>query len=88
MKNTQYNDEFKESMVRLYESGKPTGDLLNEYGIPSSTFYKWVQKFKTVQVSETESMSMAEVRAMQKKLALLEEENNILKKTISIFSRE
>ena len=41
-----------------------------------------------VQVSETETMTMAEIKKMQKKLALLEEENIILKKAMAIFSRE
>ena len=33
-------------------------------------------------------MTMAEIKKMQKKLALLEEENIILKKAMAIFSRE
>lgn len=46
------------------------------------------KKYSVVQISETESMTMAEIKAMQKRLALLEEENLILKKTISIFAKE
>lgn len=44
--------------------------------------------YTKVQVSETETMTMAEIKKMQKKLALLEEENIILKKAMAIFSRE
>lgn len=46
----------------------------------SSTLHKWIKKHTKVQVSETETMTMAEIKKMQKKLALLEEENIILKK--------
>jgi transposase len=88
MKKTGYNEEFKESLVNLYRNGKPSSEILKEYGISSSTFYKWVKKYSIVQISETESMTMVEIKAMQKRLALLEEENLILKKTISIFTRE
>ena len=38
------------------------------------------QKIYKVQVSETETMTMAEIKKCKKKLALLEEENIILKK--------
>ena len=59
-----------------------------EYGMSSSTAHKWIKKYTKVQVSETETMTMAEIKKMQKKLALLEEENIILKKAMAIFSRE
>lgn len=88
MKKTSYSEEFKQSVVNLYRSGKPSSEILAEYGISSSAFYKWVKKYSFVQISETESMTMVEIKAMQKRLALLEEENMILKKTISIFTRD
>lgn len=88
MKKTEYNDEFKQSIVNLYRSGKPSGEIISEYGISSLAFYKWIKKYSIVQISETESMTMVEIKAMQKRLAILEEENMILKKMISIFAKE
>lgn len=88
MRKTVYSEEFKQSVVNLYRSGKPSSEILPEYGISSSVFYAWVKKYSVVQLSETESMTMIEIKAMQKRLALLEEENMILKKTISIFTRD
>ena len=87
-KTTKYSEEFKESLVNLYRNGKSTTEILREYGMSASTFYKWVRKYSVVQISETESMTMAEVKEMQKRLAVLEEENLILKKTISIFTQK
>ena len=87
-KGQGYNEEFKQSIVNLYRNGKTSGEIMSEYGISSSSFYKWLKKYSVVQLSETESMTMLEIKAMQKRLALLEEENLILKKTISIFTRE
>ena len=46
------------------------------------------QKIYKSSGSETETMTMAEIKKMKKKLALLEEENIILKKAMAIFSRE
>lgn len=88
MENTKYTEEFKQSIVSLYESGKNSTQICKEYGMSSSTLHKWIKKYTKVQVSETETMTMAEIKKMQKKLALLEEENIILKKAMAIFSRE
>ena len=88
MKRTVYNEDFKQSIISLYRAGKPSSEIIQEYGVSSSTFYKWVKNFTVVQISETESMTMSEVKAMRKRLALLEEENLILKKTISIFAKD
>ena len=88
MKNKEYSEEFKQSLVTLYRNGKSGAEIMREYGVGSSAFYRWVKKYTVVQISETESMTMSEVQAMQKRLAQLEEENMILKKTISIFTRE
>ena len=88
MENTKYTEEFKQSIVSLYESGKNSTQICKEYGMSSSTLHKWIKKYTKVQVSETETMTMAEIKKMQKKLALLEEENIILKKSMAIFSRE
>jgi transposase len=87
-KGQGYTEDFKQSIINLYRNGKSSGEIMSEYGISSSSFYKWLKKYSVVQLSETESMTMVEIKAMQKRLALLEEENLILKKTISIFTRE
>ena len=80
MENTKYTEEFKQSIVSLYESGKSSTQICKEYGMSSSKLHKWIKKYTKVQVSETETMTMAEIKKMQKKLALLEEKNIILKK--------
>ena len=36
----QYTDEFKAMVVELYKSGKPASEIMREYGLTSSTFYK------------------------------------------------
>jgi len=84
----KHTEDSKESIVNLYNSGKPTGEILKEYGMSSSVFYKWVKKYTAVKVSDTEMMTMKEINAMRKRLAELEEENIILKKTVTIFTKE
>lgn len=77
---TEYIEGFRQSIVNLYRSGKPSSEILKEYRMSSSGLYKWIKKYSIVQISETESMTMVEIKGMQKHLALLEEENMILKK--------
>ena len=88
MENTKYNEEFKQSIVSLYNSGRSSTQICREYGMSSSTLHKWIKKYTQVKVSDTETMTMAEIQKMQKKLALLEEENLILKKAMAIFIKE
>lgn len=88
MENSKYNEEFKQSIVSLYNSGKSSTQICKEYGMSSSTLHKWIKKYTQVKVSDTETMTMAEIKKMQKKLALLEEENIILKKAMAIFIKE
>ncbi len=53
----------------------------------SSTLHKWIKKHTEVKVSETEAMTVSEIKKLQKRLALLEEENIILKKAMAIFHK-
>lgn len=88
MENNKYNEEFKHSIVSLYNSGKSSTQICKEYGMSSSTLHKWIRKYTQVKISDTETITMAEVKKLQKKLAVLEEENIILKKAMAIFIKE
>ena len=88
MENNKYSEDFKQSIVSLYSSGKSSTELCKEYGMSSSTIHKWIKKYTEVRVSDTEILTMSEVKKLQKKLALLEEENIILKKAMAIFAKE
>ena len=50
MENTKYTEEFKQSIVSLYESGKSSTQICKEYGMSSSTLHKWIKKYTKVQV--------------------------------------
>lgn len=69
MENQKYSEEFKQSIVSLYNSGKSSTEICREYGISSSTLHKWIKKYTEVKISETETMTMIEIKKMQKKNA-------------------
>ena len=41
----EFTEEFKLQMVKLYNSGKPTVEIVKEYDLTRSAFMSWVQKY-------------------------------------------
>lgn len=89
MPQRKYTDEFKQQIVDLYNMGnKSLSELESEYGVSKSTMNGWIKKFSPVKVSETETITMKEYQALQKKIRELELENEILKKATAIFAKK
>lgn len=84
----RYSSEFKNQIVDLYHSGKPVMELSSEYSVSTVTIYKWIQNLSPIQVSEDETMTNQDYKALKKKIAQLEMENEILKKATAIFARK
>lgn len=82
----KYDEDFKQSLVNLYSSGKTQSELCREYGVSMSALSKWIKLYTQVQVDEDTVLTAKQIRELQKKNALLEEENLILKKAIAIFT--
>lgn len=91
-KKAKYEEEFKKTIVELYEKGKSTEELAREYGIPNTrTIYHWIEKYSKIKVSKgesTESISLDDYKKLQKKYKQIEEENEILKKVVAIFTKK
>ena len=82
----KYSEDFKKTIVTLYESGKTYADIKKEYGISSSTLPGWVKKYSQVKIDDDTILTAQQIKALQKRNAELEEENLILKKAIAIFT--
>lgn len=82
----KYDDEFKKSIVSLYQAGKSQSQLSREYGVSISTISKWIKQFSEVKLDDDSIISAKQIKDLQKRNALLEEENLILKKAIAIFT--
>ena len=83
---SKYDIEFKKSIVALYQNGKSQAELSREYGVSLSAIAKWIKQFSEVKIDDDTILSAKQVRELQKRNALLEEENLILKKAIAIFT--
>lgn len=83
-----YDEEFKKTLVTLYENGKKLSELSREYGINESTIRPWIKKYKTITTSTGEVTNNDEIIKLKKKLHEVELENEILKKAVAIFSKK
>lgn len=64
-----YTQEFREQIVELYNTGTKTfSQFKSEYGVSRATLYNWIKKHSPVQVSENETITPKEYRALQKKI--------------------
>ena len=83
---SKYDDEFKKSLVSMYQNGKTQTQLAREYGVSHSAISRWIKLFSEVKIDDQTVMTAKQIKELQKRNALLEEENLILKKAIAIFT--
>jgi transposase len=89
-----YTKEFKEEAVKLAQSsGKPAAQIARDLGISDSALYLW-QRQLAEKGSDAfpgtghQSALEEENRRLKRELDITRQERDILKKVVSIFSRE
>ena len=89
-----YSKEFKEEAVRLAQtSGKPIAQIARELGISDSAIHGWrrelAQHGKEAFPGKGNQTELEEEnRRLKCELERVQQERDILKKVVSIFSRE
>ena len=84
---TRYDEDFKRTLVNLYQSGgKSQTALCKEYGVSITALGRWIKQYSTVETDDGEVLTAKQVKDLQKRNAQLEEELLILKKAIAIFT--
>ena len=86
-RSQKYDDEFKKSLVSMYENGKTQSQLAREYGVSLSALSRWIKLFSEVRLDQDTIISAKQIKELQKRNAMLEEENLILKKAVAIFTQ-
>jgi transposase len=96
-KYREFTAEFKKQALELLKRGdKSASELERELGITPGLLGKWRSRYQVVakegqpaQIAPSEmEAAKAEIRRLQRELANVEEEREILKKVLSIFSRK
>lgn len=91
MISKKYDDEFRKQIVDLVKSKiKTVNEVVGEYGVSDVTIYSWIKKYNKSSSFRAEDQltdSQKELKELKKKLKQIEEENEILKKAMAIFSK-
>jgi len=75
--------------VDLYHAGTSVTKLAREYGLIEQTFYKWIKLYSPIVEDDNgATVSMKKYKELQKKMAQLEMEKEILKKATAIFVKK
>ena len=82
---TRYEENFKQMIVELNQTGRSVRGLAKEYGLSEATIYKWKNLYLP---NQSIGLTGEEVAELRKENARLKEELEILKKAVAIFSRK
>lgn len=88
-KRNRYSQEYKRDVVGMIEEkGIPIKVVAKDMGVRVDLLYSWKRKYgKGVKESEGRN-NLAEIKRLQKRLLEVEEERDILKKAVAIFTQE
>ena len=91
----RYDEEFKRNAVELLESGgRPIAEVAGDLGIPYKTLERWRSKYRSDRMlpppkaPTLQSPPGSRERELERQLAYVERERDILKKALAICSRD
>ncbi|WP_425453610.1 transposase [Oceanobacillus chungangensis] len=84
----RYNYDFQKMIVELYNTGSSDKDLSSEYGVSDVTIYAWIKKFTPIEMEDRFSVTPDDYAKLQTEMRHLKKENEILKKSMTIFARK
>ena len=94
-KRRVYTEEFRHEALRLLSSsGKGVGEIERELGITPGLLYKWQARYVEPERNENGNGQPsikeleAEIRRLKRENTILQEEREILKKAVRLFSQE
>ena len=84
----KYTDEFKRRAVRMsYSSERSVRDVAESLGVDKSMLYQWRKRYTPDGDKSEQAEQKEDIRALQMRIAELEEENDILKKASAYFAK-
>ena len=87
-KKKKFNQEFKDSAVRLVEGGKSAAQVARELCLPAWQVQTWVRNSRKQSTATVNGVNLLEEnKRLKKDLARLQEEAEILKKAAKFFAQ-
>ena len=89
MPRVTYSDEFKREAVRLVtELGHSRKQVARDLGVSAGTLRDWIHRYAPGEAAVSASLPEAEqIRQLKRELHRLQQERDILKKAVGIFSQ-
>jgi len=91
----QYSREYKlEAVGMVLRGDKPATQIARELGIDTNLLYRWKGKYLTDEeqsfpgTGHLRDPGEEQIRALERELRSVKEERDILKKVVSIFSKD
>jgi transposase len=86
LKRRVFTEEFKSDVTRMVLGGRSVKDVSESMGIKESLIHRWKKEF--TENGLPDKWPQNDYLALQKRLREVEMERDILKKALSIFSRQ
>ena len=67
----RYDEDFKQSLVNLYQTGKTQTELCKDYGVSSSALAKWIKQYSQVRLEDNTVLTAKHIQELQKRNAQL-----------------
>ncbi|NLW14800.1 MAG: transposase [Erysipelothrix sp.] len=83
-----FNEEFKKMIVQMYLDGESVSDLSRKYEVSRPSVYNWIRQFKPIQLEDGKTTDVSDIIKLKQEMIKLKEENEVLKKCITIFSKK
>lgn len=83
----KYDEGFKTEALKMVQSGRRVPEVAQALGIGENLLYKWRSEAKS-RFGESEKALQTELESLRRQLRQVEQERDILKKALSIFSQK
>jgi transposase len=92
-KRRKYDAEFKKEVLKMVYHGRPVREISQSLGVSENLIYRWKSRSASAGSSVTQidstvgTVSYADHEKLKAQLKQTEQERDILKKALGIFSR-
>jgi transposase len=89
MPRTTYPEDFRREAVRLVtEEGHPRKQVARDLGVSVGALRDWIHRYAPGEAAVSDALPEAEqIRQLKRELHRLQQERDILKKAVGIFSQ-
>ena len=88
---TKYENEFKVMIVELLKAGQKIPSVSKEYSLNEGMIRRWRREFESTKGDFSKKKDLSaeelEIKRLKKEMADVKMERDILKKAVSIFSK-